>query len=136
MNTWKLVVDQFIRTADVVLFDLREFSAVNDGSRFEVNFLFDTFPIGNIVLLTDAESDYDRICSMLVAERREQKVGSPNVDNHDPEIRIFVSDAAGTKSAQALMDLLLATATPEHSVLQGAGVEVELATDLQEEPSP
>ena len=110
MNTWKLVVEEFIKVADVVLFDLREYTEEREGSQYEVNFLFDTYPANRIVFLQNADSDRDAIHHMILDCWRELLQGSPNTNIPDPVVRIYVSDKQKGKDVQGLIDLLLTAA--------------------------
>ena len=112
MNTWKMVVDEYIRHADVVLMDLREFNAERGGSSYEVDYLFDTFPIQKIVFLRDEESDVTAIHELINDRWKEIREGSPNLNLPEPEILLFVADKKDGQDVQALIDLLLLTGCP------------------------
>jgi len=110
MNTWKLVVDEFVKVADVVLFDLREYTDERKGAQYEVDFIFDTFPANRIVFLRTADSDQEAIHRLILDRWAELREGSPNMNLPDPVIRIYVSTKQKGKDVQGLMDLLLTAA--------------------------
>ena len=107
MNTWKMVIDEYIRHADVVLMDLREFSAERRGSSYEADFLFDTVPIERIIFLRDEKSDVEAIHELIYDRWKELREGSPNQNHPNPMIQIFVADKTEGQDVQALIDLLL-----------------------------
>jgi hypothetical protein len=110
MNTWKLVVDEFVNVADVVLFDLREYSEKRTGSQYEVDFLFDTFSVYRIVFLIRKNSDKEAIHRMILNSWAAMREGSPNMSIKDPVIRIYVNNKQNAPEVQGLMDLLLTAA--------------------------
>jgi hypothetical protein len=108
MDTWKMVVTEYVRHAHVVLMDLRNYNADRGGSQYEVNFIFDRFPIDQIVFLRDTETDAEAVHGMILEMWRELRVGSPNETLAQPTVRIFVTGTQDSHDVQALLDLLLA----------------------------
>ncbi len=107
MNTWKLIVDEFVKVADVVLFDVREYTEQRKGAQYEVDFIFDTFPADKVVFLRNADSDQEAIHRLILDRWAQLREGSPNIDIPDPVIRIYISGKQKGPDVQGLMDLLL-----------------------------
>ncbi len=107
MNTWKLVVDEFIKVVDVVLFDVREYTEQRKGAQYEVDFIFDTFPADRVVFLRTTDSDQEAIHRLIMDRWAQLRESSPNRDIPDPVIRIYVSGKQKGPDVQGLMDLLL-----------------------------
>ncbi len=110
MNTWRLVVEQFIDHADVVLFDLREFDEEKAGSTYEINFLFDVFPLDSILFLCDENSDREAIYKVIREQWVALREGSPNIGTKDPTVQVYVSREEDAGDVQGLLDALIAVA--------------------------
>ena len=105
-NTWKLAVATYTQLADVVLMDLRGFSEERKGCAYEVDFLFDTVPVGKVVFLIQPETV--ELVTRLIEERWEYlKVNSPNLKLQNPVVTIYVANTENSKDIQSIQDLLL-----------------------------
>ena len=116
MNTWKLVVDEFVKVADVVLFDLREYTEKRKAAQYEVDFIFDTYPANRIIFLRDIASDKEAIQQLILDRWAELREGSPNLDTLEPVVKEYVSNTQKEHDVQGLMDLLFSAAQEEVSV--------------------
>ena len=105
MDVWKVVVGRFVAVADVVLFDLRAYRDANQGSAWEVGYLFDSYPIERVVFVT-SETD-GAVEAMLERAGRTAWARSPNATGMPQAIRIVRMSSDPGASARALLDRLL-----------------------------
>lgn len=68
-STWKPTLEALLGQADVVLMDLRGFTAANNGCRYELRRIAETATLRAAVLLSDAATD---------RSTAEQELGQPN----------------------------------------------------------
>lgn len=109
-NTWKLAVSEFIKNSNVILMDLRGFSAERKGCEYEIDFLLDTFTINNILFLVDANSNSAFVQKTILARWEYLRKQSPNINLKNPSARIFVSDTQDESDVQSIIDLLIVSA--------------------------
>ena len=107
MNTWKMTVAEFVKVADVILMDLRNYDKNREGCKYEVDYIMDSFPIDHIVFLMQGKSDSEAITELLYERWAELKVGSPNESLKNPILQLYISSDEKGDDVQALMDLLL-----------------------------
>jgi hypothetical protein len=107
MNTWKMTVAEFVKVADVILMDLRDYDKNREGCKYEVDYIMDSFPIDRIVFLMQGKSDSGAITELLYERWAELKVGSPNESVKNPKLQLYISSDEKGDDVQALMDLLL-----------------------------
>tara|TARA_R110002020_G_scaffold184944_7_gene382250 strand:+ start:2744 stop:4363 length:1620 start_codon:yes stop_codon:yes gene_type:complete len=108
-NTWKLAVSEFVKNSNVVLMDLRGFSAERKGCEYEVDFLLDTFPINNILFVID-DNEARPIVEQLISDRWEFiRTTSPNLNLEKPIARILAISLGDEGDVQTIIDLLLET---------------------------
>jgi hypothetical protein len=110
-NTWRLAVTAFIANTDVVLMDLRGYAASNTGCDEEIDRLFDTVPVGRIVLLVDSRNDTALTDRMLQARWRMLDRHSPNLSLGDPRLTIVrIQDEADADVNGLVQALVVASA--------------------------
>lgn len=107
-DTWKVAVDEFSKVADVVLMDLRGYSAARKGCEYEVGFLIDKLPVDRVVFLADTESDRDSIRQLLQRKWSSMHEESPNRSLTDPRATIYTASQHDNRDIQAIVTLLLA----------------------------
>jgi hypothetical protein len=78
-DAWRPVVQQLMIGSDLVVMDLRGFSAKNQGCLFELQALVDFVPFDRMVLLVDNETDTDLLSQTLTARWQQTNSASPNV---------------------------------------------------------
>jgi hypothetical protein len=110
MNTWRLAVAEMASVADLILMDLRGITERNAGCHYEVDFIFDTFPIGRIVFLRDDKTDQAAVQALLKERYRELRAGSPNENVTAPVLSVYVCRDQDGNDVQALTDILLLAA--------------------------
>ncbi|WP_068809655.1 hypothetical protein [Thauera phenolivorans] len=110
-DTWQLAMQRLARGADVVLMDLRSFSASNQGCRYELGRLLDTVPLARMVVLVDGGTDRAFLEDTLQALWRELAADSPNRSLVGPRLQVLRADRADA-AVKALPERLLAAARP------------------------
>lgn len=112
-NTWRIAVAEFVTKADVVLMDLRGFSADRKGCEYEVDFLFDSISLDQIVFVADATGTtaIDDVRELIFQRWEHLRQGSPNLGLTDPKAKVFVVGDQSSKDVQALADHLMAAST-------------------------
>ncbi|MBT8274283.1 MAG: hypothetical protein KJO77_10780 [Bacteroidia bacterium] len=106
-NTWKLAVSEFLKNSKVILMDLRGYSEARKGCEYEVDFIFDNFPINRILFLIDTVSDKDLVKKMITERWEYLREQSPNIALKEPRARIFVTTKGAEADVQSLIDLLM-----------------------------
>lgn len=109
-DTWKIAVDEFARSAHVVLMDLRGFSEARKGCAFEVNFLLDRLPIEQVVFLIDRSSDRELVGSLIADCWQVLDVHSPNLAKRAPRATLYAAGHEDERDVQGLLNLLLTVA--------------------------
>ena len=110
-NTWRSAVEEFVRSSDVVLMDLRGYSAKNKGCETEVNFLFDSIPVGRIVFLISGGNDSRDIEELIQSAWRYLKPDSPNRNRATAEVTVFDIKDGRREDVKGLLDVLVAAST-------------------------
>jgi len=109
-DTWKLAVDEFLKRADVILMDLRGFSAQRLGCEYEVNVLMDAVPIERVVFLVEAGGDHLAVDALLQECWRQLAATSPNHGRVAPKARVFLSRAGDNHDVRSLLGVLVQAA--------------------------
>ncbi len=105
-NTWQLTVDTLVKTASVVLMDLRGFSEKNKGCEFEVNLLLNKTAL-NRILFIGYENTIPLIKSTIERKYETLETSSPNIGIENPIATIFEVKKENNKETQYIMDILL-----------------------------
>jgi hypothetical protein len=76
-STWRTALEALLDASDIVLMDLRSFSAQNAGCRFELEQIVRRVPTDNIILVCDKTTDLPLLQEILAAawtaERQERR---------------------------------------------------------------
>jgi len=108
-NTWKIAVSEFIKNSKVILMDLRGFSSERKGCEYEIDFLLDTFSINGVLFLVDVKSDVTLVQKTILERWEFLRTNSPNLNNNNPEAKIFISSSQDKLEVQAIIDYLIIT---------------------------
>ena len=87
-NVWQAVVDRLVDSADVVLMDLRGFSADNRGAAFELGLTVQRVRLSKLVLMMDGTTDATQVARIVHGAWARLPPTSPN--RGDPSPRIVV----------------------------------------------
>jgi hypothetical protein len=131
-NTWKDAVAEFVAAADVIVMDLRGFSDKNKGCETEIDLLFDSKPIHQIVFLVNSESDLQAVEKTLHERWEFLRADSPNLAVREPMVKIYKSNKEDGDDMKGLMNVLHASAL-RNSDVEGGAVGTEPAV-IGEEP--
>jgi hypothetical protein len=79
-NTWQLALPRLVEQGEVVLMDLRSFSAMKAGCVHELRFLIQSVPLDRCVLIVDETTDQNFLQRTLNEAWEHLPAGSPNRD--------------------------------------------------------
>ena len=98
-DTWQAVLARMVAQGDVVLMDLRSFSAQNAGCEHELRYLVERVPLGRCVFVVDATTDDAHLQALLAQALGDLDEKSPNRGVRADGIAVhpFTSGAAGLK---------------------------------------
>jgi hypothetical protein len=122
-HAWRTVFGRLAANSDVVLMDLRGFSAMNAGCTYELGELLDVVPVERITVIINQSTDEDFLIRTLEQARAGLHADSPN--NSDPVLRLQVFRETGRRSLDPdrLLRLLCeaATLSGQHDPVAQAG---------------
>lgn len=101
-DSWQRVVAELVRAGDVVLMDLRSFSAGNAGCEHELRHLIESVPLARCVFVVDRTTDAGHLRSTIRAAWSGLGPGSPNRDRSPDDLQAHDFDGS-----PAAMDGLL-----------------------------
>ena len=81
-DSWQAVLTQLVQAGDIVLMDLRSFTAANAGCIAELRLLVGTVPFDRCLLLVDASTDQDFLRSTL--KESWEQLPPDAVNHHTP----------------------------------------------------
>ena len=114
-NTWKLTVEELVKSASVVMMDLRGFSEKNKGCEYEVNLLLNRVHLDKILFL--GYSSAIPLIKEVIAEKfASLEANSPNMNNLKPLAVLFEVKQESNKETQQIIDVLI-----EKAYLEAAG---------------
>lgn len=87
-DTWQAVLARLVGEGDVVLMDLRSFSAGNAGCAHELRYLANFVPLQRCVLLIDDSTDLDFVRATLDEAWRNLDAASPNRGTRPDAVRL------------------------------------------------
>lgn len=119
-DTWQLAMRRLAALADVVLMDLRSFSAANQGCLYELGHLLDAVALPRVVFLVDASTDRAFLEDALARLWRKVSVDSPNRREAAPRARIVAIDKGDAASLAVLLAHLHAAVAPSPELPQPA----------------
>jgi hypothetical protein len=117
-NVWDKSVLELVRRSELVLMDLRGFSAAKKGCEFEINLLMDQKRVDQILFLISAKdrANFDLIFQTIIEKWKYQLEQSPNVNLKEPKIQVYIATDESDKDVQGLYDRLLMIADSTKAV--------------------
>jgi hypothetical protein len=109
-NTWFFAVKEFASRSDVVLMDLRGYTARRSGCKTEVNFLFDAVPLARLLFLVDRDNDATAVRQMMRECWTVLSKKSPNLELPSPTVHLFMVCDNDERDMQAILQRLIAMA--------------------------
>ncbi len=91
-NTWRSAMRRLAASADVVLMDLRSFSAANHGIRYELQQLLDSVSLERVLILIDESTDRAILEESLQNLWLMVSPTSPNLALGDPQVGMIHAD--------------------------------------------
>ena len=86
---WRVVLGRLATTSDVVLMDLRGFTAASSGCTYELGELLNVVPLERIVFVVDRSTDEKALSRVLRNAWQRMPVTSPNRSAREPRISTF-----------------------------------------------
>jgi hypothetical protein len=109
-DTWQSVLSKLVRSTDVVLMDLRNFTARNAGCLFEIRELMNTIEFRRLVFVIDSTTDRDFLEARLAGFWNQLPADSPNLGLFASALRLFEFRSLTDQSIQKLLRRLCAAA--------------------------
>jgi hypothetical protein len=106
-DSWQQALRRLTRDGDMVLMDLRRFSASNTGCLHELRYLVDNVPLGRCVLVVDDTTDAPYLDRTLQKALEGLPSGSPNHGSHIHDVPVYNLDSR-TGSLRRLIQRLCA----------------------------
>lgn len=93
-DTWQMVLRRLAGDCDLVLMDMRGFSATNKGCAYELDALLDIVRLDRILLVVDELTDEDFLTGVLQSGWTKVSPQSPNRGDATPRVRLYRLDHA------------------------------------------
>jgi hypothetical protein len=118
-DTWRMVLSRLVGASDVVLMDLRGFSARNSGCIFEIRELINVMPLGRVVFVIDDTTDELFLRGAIQESWDQMRPMSPNSLLTSGSLRLFRLTGLRNRELQQLLHILCdaGSASPEAQVL-------------------
>ncbi len=107
-DSWQGVLAELVREGDVVLMDLRSFSAENAGCEHELRHLIECVPLGRCVFIVDRTTDVGHLRATIEAAWIAIGPESPNRHATPDRVELHSFDASPSAISQLLRRLCLA----------------------------
>ena len=104
-DAWKAVLARLVQEGDVVLMDLRSFSAHNEGCVHELRHLVEFVPLGRCVFIVDATTDIGHLRSVLSEALAGLEATSPNRQATAETVELHAHEP-GTRALRNLLHRL------------------------------
>lgn len=111
-DTWRMVLSQLIGNSDVVLMDLRGFSAQNAGCVFEISELINVVPLGRVLFITDDTTDEPFLRQVVQRSWDHMRPSSPNRLSTAGVLHIFRLKGLSEGELQQLLHVLSMAVQP------------------------
>ncbi len=140
-DVWKPAVRKMLDVADVLLMDLRGFSAERQGCAYEIGLLMDRFSVDRLLFLIDKTTPKELLYGLIRQRWSVMDLDSPNRKAARGLIKVFATGAKtqrDNKQIQAILsasvDGRLALEGGKISYLPKSGRESEHLADLVSQP--
>lgn len=107
-NTWKLVLSRLVDQSDVVLMDLRGFSAQNAGCIYEISELINMMPLEQVLFIIDETTDEPFLRQVMQQAWDHMRATSPNRLSKEGWLHLFHLDGLHDRGIQQLLQALSA----------------------------
>ena len=110
-NTWKMALARLTQESEVVLMDLRSFSAQNAGCAFEIDALINTVRLEQIVFLIDKTTDKRYMHEIMTTAWEKMKPSSPNKSSAG-KLRLFEYTKKKSGETQKILQAIAISVSP------------------------
>ncbi len=117
-----MVLSRLVSTSDVVLMDLRGFSAQNAGCIFEITELINTVTLKRILFIIDGTTDEIFLRQVLQRAWQGMRATSPNHLGTSALLHLFRLKGFGNHELQHFIHRLAVNATPDAQVTAGQAI--------------
>jgi hypothetical protein len=90
-NLWRTALGKLVANTQLVLMDLRHFSATNKGCEYEIRYLLNQFPLERAVFLIDSSTDRKLFQEFVQTQWHQLSTDSPNRYMDQPTMTIYHS---------------------------------------------
>ena len=108
-DVWQPAVRKMLSVADVVLMDLRGFSAARQGCAYELGERVDYYPVDRLLLLVDASTPRDLLQKLILERWVKMRADSPNRAIAEPIIQLYETADRSASDIQHIASLLSAS---------------------------
>jgi hypothetical protein len=108
-DVWQPAVRKMLSVADVVLMDLRGFSAERQGCAYELGELVDYYPVDRLLFLVDASTPRDLLQKLILDRWAKMRSGSPNRAIAEPIIQLYETADRSASDIDHIASLLSAS---------------------------
>jgi hypothetical protein len=105
-DTWRLVLSHLVGKSDVVLMDLRGFSAQNSGCIFEIRELINMMPLERVLFIVDDTTDESFLRQTLQQSWVRMKETSPNRRSESGLLNLFRLESLRERELRGLLHVL------------------------------
>jgi hypothetical protein len=109
-DTWKMVLSRLVSENDVVLMDLRGFTAQNAGCVFEIKELVNVVPLGRVKFIVDGTTDEQFLLQVVHQAWGAMGIASPNRRPARNQLRLFRLTGSGPGEMRQLLRALCVAA--------------------------
>lgn len=112
-DSWQPVLRRLVGDSDVVMMDLRGFTAAKVGCIFELHALLDSVRLDRVLLVVDDTTDRDSLTRVLHDGWSQLSTDSPNRSDVSPCVRLYHLEQPGAGSIGGLVATLAAGRSPQ-----------------------
>jgi hypothetical protein len=108
-DVWQPAVRKMLSVADVVLMDLRGFSAERQGCAYELGELVDYYPVDRLLFLVDASTPRDLLQKLILERWAKMRSDSPNRAIAEPIVQLYETADRSASDIHHIASLLSAS---------------------------
>ena len=108
-DVWKPAVHRMLEIADVVLMDLRGFSAERQGCAYEIRALIDWYSVDRVLFLVDEKTPREPLRRLVLEAWAAMRPESPNHDLRSPVLKIYATGDRERRDIPRIAALLSAS---------------------------
>jgi hypothetical protein len=104
-GAWQMTVARLMGRSDLVLMDLRGFSARNEGCIFELQALIDSVPVERLILLIDGTTEFAALRRTLIELWQGMSAASPNAGPPRATLQFLEVQGSAAVGVRRLLEL-------------------------------